>query len=244
MAGDRISELYWGDAGPAFSTRAADEARERIDWICSNTVGDRVLDAGCSQGIAALLLARQGKHVVGVDVDPDAIAFARGMKNAEPPEIQERLKFVEGELGAAVGSEFSTAIAGEVVEHLESPGILLRKMWELLIPGGTAIVTTPFALTSHHDHHHIFFLDNFLSIVTPFFEMQELSVRKKKILFVGTRKESITAATSVEIEDILTRTADAIIEMERNYYLPRLLDLKKRVKQLERWKAKYEAEMK
>ncbi|MCH7628746.1 MAG: hypothetical protein IH997_08525, partial [Proteobacteria bacterium] len=54
---DRISELYLGEVA---SDEASEVARERIHWMCSHARGETVLDIGCSQGIAAILLAREG----------------------------------------------------------------------------------------------------------------------------------------------------------------------------------------
>lgn len=39
--------------------------------------GDCVIDAGCGIGADSLALAQAGKHVIGLDIDPERIAFAR-----------------------------------------------------------------------------------------------------------------------------------------------------------------------
>ena len=61
---DRITEAYFGQMGDELGR----SSRERIHWICSHATGARVLDVGCSQGISANLLGREGKIVTGVDV--------------------------------------------------------------------------------------------------------------------------------------------------------------------------------
>ena len=67
LALDRVGEVYKGEI---FSEEAQQMCRERVDWICSNAQGARVLDLGCSQGIVSLLLAQKGYSVVGVDIHP------------------------------------------------------------------------------------------------------------------------------------------------------------------------------
>jgi carbamoyltransferase len=63
---------------------------------------DMALDLGTGSGIHALLLARQGKKVVGVDSNPRAVNFARfnallnGIENVE---------FLEGDIYGPVGGE-------------------------------------------------------------------------------------------------------------------------------------------
>ncbi len=70
MNDDRISEVYRGEI---WAEPAQDRARRRINWMCSSAIGDKVLDIGTSQGIAAILLGREGFTVTGVDIQPDRI---------------------------------------------------------------------------------------------------------------------------------------------------------------------------
>ncbi|UOK57815.1 hypothetical protein MGI18_26475 [Bacillus sp. OVS6] len=54
---DRVNEAYYGALGTDFSKKT----RERINWIVTHVLGSKVLDIGCSQGINAILLGREGK---------------------------------------------------------------------------------------------------------------------------------------------------------------------------------------
>src|SRR4051794_13383132 len=94
MNNDRITELYNGEIGPPESQR---RARARIHWLCSQADGDAVLDVGCSQGIATILLAREGRHVTGVDVEEGALAYARAQLEKEEPHVAERATFAFAE---------------------------------------------------------------------------------------------------------------------------------------------------
>ena len=71
---DCVSQVYLGllDIGPT-----GDWLRRRIDWMAAEAHGPRVLDVGCSEGILEVLLARRGVNVTGVDIDADALDFAR-----------------------------------------------------------------------------------------------------------------------------------------------------------------------
>lgn len=42
-----------------------------------------------------------------------------------------------------LGEEFSTIVAGELIEHLENPGLFLRNMHRHLQPGGVLLLSTP-----------------------------------------------------------------------------------------------------
>src|SRR5687768_6985575 len=81
---DRIFELYKGEI---FSDETVTAARSRIHWMCSQCIGGTVLDIGCSQGIATILLAREGFEALGLDIHPEAIAYARSATSREAPAV-------------------------------------------------------------------------------------------------------------------------------------------------------------
>lgn len=99
------------------------------------TVGPAV-DLGCGSGRAAVWLAQQGHEVVGVDVLPDALALGRRL--AEESAV--RCAWLQADLSvpeAVPAGPWALAVA---VRYLERP--LLRRLPELLIPGGVAVVRT------------------------------------------------------------------------------------------------------
>ncbi len=170
---DRVSEVYSGQAmGPVFQRHL----RARIHWMCSQARGPRVLDAGCSQGIAALLLGREGLEVVGVDVEPEAIAEAEQALAAEPEAVRSRVRFLVGNLldpPADLG-RFDSILAGELLEHLVQPERLVQRCWELLRDDGLLVVTVPFGLHPHPDHKQTFYLGGLVSTLSPYFVIERL----------------------------------------------------------------------
>ncbi len=234
---DRIAELYLGTSGTAFSPNAAAEARDRVDWMVENAVGDSVLDVGCSQGISTLLLARAGRQVFGVEPNEDAVAYARELVAAEPADVAARVSFANASIEELPvdGARYDSAVCGEVIEHLDDPTGFLGAIWKRLRDGGTLVLTTPFAITSHKDHRSIFFLTNFYDLVSRWFETRELFVRHKKIHFVGVRRpEPLPARTEPldreVLDQLLTLTEAAIVDLERGYYLPRIGELRKQLR--------------
>lgn len=147
---DRISELYNGTIA---SAQASQVARERIHWMCSRVKGDSVIDIGCSQGIAAILLAREGFQVTGLDSHPDAIAFAAEAASRETKAVAARLTWLQRDLYEVDdGALYDTVILGEVIEHQAAPERFLKAAGRLLKPDGTIVLTTPFGLHPHEDH--------------------------------------------------------------------------------------------
>jgi 2-polyprenyl-3-methyl-5-hydroxy-6-metoxy-1,4-benzoquinol methylase len=99
-----------------------------------------VIDVGCGGGDFAEALANAGYAVCGVDLSESAVsaANARGVGRFAVSSVYDNLTEPFG-----VGS-FDGAVCIETIEHLYSPGRMLRRVREALRPGGVFIVTTPY----------------------------------------------------------------------------------------------------
>ena len=171
---DRISEVYKGEIW-AESTQQV--ARDRIHWLVGQATGD-VLDVGCSQGIASILCARRGLTVIGVDVQEDRVEYALAERDAEPEDVRARLGF---RVADAVGLDFAdasfdTVLMGEIVEHSADASPLLAEAARVLRPGGLLVLTTPFGLSRHHDHHATFFVDSLVRLLAPHVSVESLDI--------------------------------------------------------------------
>ena len=234
MASDRVSELYHGELGAHFEPYVQQACRERIHWMCARVEGDDVLDLGCSQGIAAILLGRQGHHVEGADIDADAIAYARKALEAEPEYVRKNVTFrlIAPDDLPFEDSSFDTALFGEVIEHLTCPERMLASIWKLLRPDGKAAITTPFGLHPDPGHVQTFYLGNFLRTVGRFFAPEGVIILKKYICFAGRRRETVLKPEAVEIdaETLLRLSEEAMLEAEGRY-VDRQTSLRKQLEQ-------------
>ena len=94
----------------------------------------RILDLGCGSGALLERLAGLGyRQLTGVDIRPPAATAAIRYEQADLDLFR---------LDAADGS-FDLALAVEVIEHIENPGLFLAELARLLKPGGLALFTTP-----------------------------------------------------------------------------------------------------
>ena len=148
--------MYYGTFGSRDSHL---HERERVHWVCSQVVGEQVLEVGCSQGIVSILLAREGFDVVGTEVEPGSFAYAVAEREREPEAVQERLelRLTDGGLDDVADGSFDTVILAEVVEHLVQPERLLEPVARVLRPGGRLVVTTTVGLYPDLDHKESLF---------------------------------------------------------------------------------------
>jgi SAM-dependent methyltransferase len=99
----------------------------------------RVLDIGCGQGTQALLLARRGHAVTGLDASARLLDDFRAALAAEPAEVRGRVRLVRGEAEAAgdrfPASSFDAVLCQGVLMYFADPGPLLDAIARLAAPG-------------------------------------------------------------------------------------------------------------
>jgi 2-polyprenyl-3-methyl-5-hydroxy-6-metoxy-1,4-benzoquinol methylase/uncharacterized protein YbaR (Trm112 family) len=99
-----------------------------------------ILDVGCGNGWVAKYFLPKGKKVISMDI---------ALKN--PAKV---LKENPGENHAAVVADayhlpfkknsFDAIIASEIMEHVYDPKLFISSLMEVLKPGGTLVITTPY----------------------------------------------------------------------------------------------------
>ncbi|WP_038148693.1 class I SAM-dependent methyltransferase [Thioclava atlantica] len=99
----------------------------------------RVFDVGCGNGSIGAYMSARGWQVTGVDPSSEGIAQA----NKRYPELKLEVGSAYDDLAGKYG-HFPVVVSLEVVEHVYAPRAYARTLFDLLEPGGTAIVSTPY----------------------------------------------------------------------------------------------------
>jgi SAM-dependent methyltransferase len=123
---------------------------DRTDLILELARGGRVIHLGFTDERQTEAKLRSGRwlharlaevsdELVGLDVDDAGVAQAQDAGyEAHVVDVQDRAALEQLALEPA-----DLVVAGEIVEHLESPGAFLRAVSVLLKPDGRLVVTTP-----------------------------------------------------------------------------------------------------
>jgi phosphoethanolamine N-methyltransferase len=104
--------------------------------------GARVLDVGSGIGGAAFFLAdTYGAKVVGVDLAPEMVAIAQ--ERARRADGSESVRFILADVldEQAVSGPFDVAWSRDALMHVHDKRRLFRRLFDLLAPGGTLVVT-------------------------------------------------------------------------------------------------------
>ena len=210
---DRIYEAYVGDLGNTF----AEKTKKRIHWICDKVQGEKILDVGCSQGITAILLARKGLQVTGLDISEETVACARKYLLEESEEVQARVDFRQTDFTSfSSATLYDTVIMGEVLEHLLHPQTFVANAQKLLTENGRLIVTVPFGINDAPDHKQTFFYFEIVHLLERYFLVSEMQYFGKWIGFVATKVKDPVARDVYEYEECL-QVEQAFYQIERQH---------------------------
>jgi 2-polyprenyl-3-methyl-5-hydroxy-6-metoxy-1,4-benzoquinol methylase len=128
---------------------------KRYDFARSYATGKHVLDVACGVGYGSRHLADVAASVTGVDLDPDAVAYARRRYSDVG-----NIRFLQGDALNLPFSDrsFEVICSFETIEHVPDAQRFLKEVKRLLVPGGIFIVSTPAArhsTASPANPHHV-----------------------------------------------------------------------------------------
>lgn len=116
------------------------------DYLCAKLGpalkdGVRVLDVGSGIGGAALFLAKHyGAQVTGIDLAPEMVAIAH--ERAQESGTPDNVEFVIGDVMTyKLPTHFDVVWSRDALMHLHDKPALFKRLFSLLAPGGTLVVT-------------------------------------------------------------------------------------------------------
>jgi 2-polyprenyl-3-methyl-5-hydroxy-6-metoxy-1,4-benzoquinol methylase len=214
---DQIYNAYMGELGSGLQ----ESTRERFHWQAQSIKGEKILDIGCSQGLLPILLAREGKKVVGIDIFEEAIKFANNLKSKEISTTQKNITFIHGDfLNLNIKETFDTIILGETLEHFYYPEKIIKKLLKNLKNGGRIIITVPFGINDYYDHRRTYYLHDLLKLISGSFILKEVKYSEIRntnnwIGIIGEKTNSTDKNFNCIDKDLLKNLEKNIYKNER-----------------------------
>jgi 2-polyprenyl-3-methyl-5-hydroxy-6-metoxy-1,4-benzoquinol methylase len=174
--GERYRELFekhwWWRARTQFIISLLKRLQPEQGW-------KRILDIGCGDGLFFPELSKFG-DVEGVE------PFAELVSSNNP--YRSRIQICGFDPSFRPGKQYSLILMLDVLEHLEDAVAALRRVLELLEPGGTFVATVPafMALWTNHDvlnHHYVRYTKKSFREVAA---QAGLHIRKQEYLYYWT----------------------------------------------------------
>lgn len=226
---DQIRAAYYDQLGGAFGKKV----RARVHWIIRQAKGEHILDIGCSGGVVPILLGREGKHVVGIDVLPEAIIEAKQALLEEPVSVKDKVELHEANIMTYTpDNQFDTVLMTEVLEHIGEPERFIARAVSFIVPEGRLVITVPFGVNDYADHKRTYYLNRLIEQLTPFGKIETVERIDKWLgitIQVYPERRSGRTILPQEVEWL----EHAFEEVER-IHLTTIIDLKRQQQNLER----------
>ena len=203
----QMAEHYGVDYHKAISTSG--EKNSYIRWqkprqrLFSISKGGALLDIGCSSGSFLSTLRGGPWELYGVEVSPNEAEKARLSSGGHISVCE----FLDAPL---TPSTFDVITCFHVLEHLHQPWEVMRRVWELLKPGGVFFVQCP----------------NIESVEAYIFRSYWYPLELPRHLYHFSPKSLKVLATAMGFQDdlLITRAADCYVEKSFYYVTSALLN--------------------
>ena len=125
--------------------RTMDTLRRYNEWLwgqLSPYVGQRILEAGCGTGTFTRYLSTR-ERVVSFDFDHHYVSLVR-QQFADVAHVRvEWADLAAAEWPELASERLDTVVSMNVIEHLPDDLGVLRRFWDLLVPGGRVALLVP-----------------------------------------------------------------------------------------------------
>jgi 2-polyprenyl-6-hydroxyphenyl methylase/3-demethylubiquinone-9 3-methyltransferase len=143
---DKFNELashWWDKNGPLKTLHDINPCRLQyiIDY-CGDLMNQRILDVGCGGGILSESMAREGAHVLGIDLAQELIQVARLHA------IDQKVSYLDYQVQDVIKwsnqypGTYDVVTCMELLEHVPNPQCIIEACANLLRSGGFLYLST------------------------------------------------------------------------------------------------------
>lgn len=119
--------------------------------------GPEVLEMACGNGDLSMAVARQGHHLVGIDLMENAVRWARRTARAQGLEESTEFYVKDAAHTGFADEQFDSVIIPEMIEHIRDPHHVLLEAFRIVKIGGRVLVSVPDGPDPNPDHIRCFF---------------------------------------------------------------------------------------
>ncbi|HVU85231.1 MAG TPA: class I SAM-dependent methyltransferase [Puia sp.] len=142
------------NAADAFDMATLKLHRERYQFAIDHLAPGRILDIACGTGYGSFQMMNAGKlsgsYCTAVDISAHAIEYARSRYAHQAIEYvcEDCMKFTSS-------VPFNAIVSLETVEHIKYPDLFVKRLYDLLRPGGLLIISAPVTPSTDGNPHHL-----------------------------------------------------------------------------------------
>lgn len=158
-----INEKIYGKYNLESDNQLNRKLHEKANWIKQNVYGNDVLNVGFSQGVIPILLAREGKTVLGIKASIAEIKATEKKMMREEKELQRYITLIKDDFFLReFDKQFETIILNEVIANVTNIHDFLKKVAKLTKDNGKVLIISSFEKGNSHNNKNSFYLWDYL----------------------------------------------------------------------------------
>lgn len=166
---------FWRD--PHFISLYLGDCKKKILDLLKNNCGTglKILDVGCGAGYMSLELAREGYHIVGIDISTECIKMAINTLEDNPyKENFGSLTYKTIPFHEITGT-YDVVLFGGSLHHMSNLKQVINKVLKILNPGGYCLCQEPcHEKWTINDATQVALIRSILSITNNWYEAEEI----------------------------------------------------------------------
>lgn len=202
--------------------------QENLYWISENIAGRSILILGASHLKLALLLAKEGKRVTGIDFYEENLRAVQTALEDQPRTIRDLVTFKEANFMTAdfEGQQFDCIIMDGILGQVLDPHVILNKLSKLVNKDGVLIGVLPFGLQDGAEPLNGFYLSRVLKLSTEQLSLTKVKYFGKQIgvVFHPNHPEKLNS------QEELLESAEICFEQIERHWLLELQERDKKIK--------------
>jgi len=136
-----MAQSWWDPGGPSKPLHELNPLRMAYVQRIAALPGKQVCDVGCGGGILSESMAREGAHVLGIDL-AQAVLDVAALHALESGITVDYRAIAAEDLAIERPAAFDLVTCMEMLEHVPDPAAILGALAKLVKPGGDIVVST------------------------------------------------------------------------------------------------------
>lgn len=200
---------------------------KRYQFAKSFVTGKEVIEFGCGYGAGAVLLSPYIQRYIGIDIDRDAISYAKN--NIEKVFSNTQFFELNNFINLSPTVKADVVVCFEVIEHVKDPIALISMLKDMTRANGKILLSTPNGLSSNGNvalfrtkfHIYEYTPSEFHNILKSHGEVFYFGERRKDSLdvrFLRNRAKNVQVENNSKVKASLPLVKNNLFNMAYEYF--------------------------
>ena len=164
-------QLYFSN----LDTFSANELRERVQWVCENSLGKKILVVGSNDGLIPIVLGREEKNVLCIEINETKVELAQ--KNLSESDYPLKNVSIKNQMFTKLedNQKYDVIIFDGILSKIYDLQNYMQKAHSLLSDSSSRIIIiNPLGKNEKNNHEKTVYFSEFLKLQNEFLKIYDM----------------------------------------------------------------------